>query len=66
MEERRIIDEGVPPERPGRGRGPIVGLIILLTLVLVVLVVYLVSGDSDDDSDGVDPTDIEVDIGEDG
>lgn len=63
--ERRIVEEGAPPPGPGRGRGPIIGLIIVFAVALVVLVVFLVSGESDDDSDGVDPADIEVDIGED-
>lgn len=64
MADRRIVEEESGPDRPGRSRGPIIGLLIVMTLVLVVLVVYLVSGDSDDDGDGIDPADIEVDIGD--
>ena len=64
MAERRIVEEEFEPERPGRSRGPIIGLMIVMALVLVVLILFLVSGDSDDDGDGVDPADIEVDIGD--
>lgn len=65
--ERRIVEEDRhPDDRPGRGsgRGPVIGLLVVMAIVLVVLVVYLVNGDSDDDGDGVNPADIEVDIGD--
>lgn len=63
-EDRTIREERWEPGPPGRSRGPIIGLLVLLAVVLVVLVVWLVSGDSDDGDGGVDPADIEVDIGD--
>lgn len=62
MEERRIDETEVRRERRS-GRGPIIGLLVVMVLVLVVLIVFLVSGDGDDSGDGVNPGDIEVDIG---
>ena len=63
MEERRIDETEVRRERRS-GRGPIVGLLVVLGVVLVLLVLFLVSGDGDDGCDDVDPADIEVDIGD--
>lgn len=65
MAERRIIEEEHHPDgRPGRGRGPVIGLLVVMALVLVVLVVLLFNGGDDDGGgDGVNPGDIEVDIG---
>lgn len=66
MEDRTIREERWEPDGAGRtgGRGPIIGLLVVLALVLVVLVVWLVGGDSDDGDGGVDPEGIEVDIGD--
>ncbi|MCO8128673.1 hypothetical protein NHL50_15790 [Acidimicrobiia bacterium EGI L10123] len=61
MEERRVDETEVRRERRS-GRGPIIGLLVVLGVVLVVLIVLLVSGDGDS-GDGISPGDIEVDIG---
>lgn len=66
MADRRIVEEEFEPQDRGRSRGPIIALLVIAAVVLLGLVLMLVSGDSDDDGDGVDPADIEVDIGEDG
>lgn len=63
MEERRIDETEVRRERRS-GRGPIIGLLVVLGLVLVVLILFLVNGDGDDSGDDVNPGDIEVDIGD--
>lgn len=63
MADRRIVEEQPRPGRPGRSRGPVIGLLIVMSLVLVVLVLFLVSGDTDDGDDDVQIEDIEVDIG---
>lgn len=63
MEERRIDESEVRSERRS-GRGPIIGLLVVLGLVLVVLILFLLSGDGDDSGDGINPGDIEVDIGD--
>lgn len=63
MAERRIVDE-VHEHGPGRSRGPIIGLLIVLAIILVVLVLFLVSGDSEDGGDDVEVDDIDVDVGE--
>lgn len=63
MEERRIDETEVRRERRS-GRGPIIGLLVVMALVLVVLILWLVSGDGGDSSDDVNPGDIEVDIGD--
>jgi hypothetical protein len=66
MEERKIREERWEPDPTGRSRGPIIALLVVLAVVLVVLVVWLVSGDSDDGDGGIEPGNIEVDIGDDG
>ena len=63
MADRRIVDEEFREDRPNRSRGPIIGVVIVLALVVVVLVLFLFYGDDDDGGDGVNPEDIEVDIG---
>ena len=63
MEERRIDETEDRRERTS-GRGPIIGLLVVLGLVLVVLILFLVNGDGDDGGDDVNPGDIEVDIGD--
>ncbi len=63
MEDRRIDETERRRERRS-GRGPIIGLLVVLSLVLVVLIVYLVNGDGDDSRDDINLGDIEVEIGD--